>query len=756
MRITNNQALQKSMKVTKFIADDQAKPVIISTYKELSKLKSFWSKPNNKPCWLAVDTETLGLDHYTTYSTTKESTGEVTKINSAITLIQFFDGHYTFILNIPKIVQAKSLDKMLEVVKEIFEDENIVKVFYNASFDIRMLLSFELLPKNTHCLMLGAKLAQENGESTYPSLAKSASRYIEYVLQKEEQLSFGTIEAMQGELTESQLGYAALDVQVMAPIYFQVYNKLASIDSLDAWQMDNYAAVGVAFLERGGLPFSRSEYNRILETEANDHVKCAVHYAMSPLRDINANSSKQIKEHFKTTYDIKLESSDKATLTFLAKKNSGKASDDAQLLLDFKATLSNKSLPNLGKAIPSPLDDNNYSLNTKIELLDIYNTPIENRKQYENASALCGIKGETLMMLSSNYRINGAVTGRFSSTGDSKTKINLQNQKKEWRKAFKVPQGFGISTCDYTAVEMWLMFQLSGEKEMIRAMNEGLDAHKFVASLMMEVPYNEVTPEQRQAAKAIGFGLIYGQSTYAIAEGLECSVSHADNLQKKFFENLPNIGEMQYDNLVIGLQNGYVLLESGRRRYLSLDKENIKRQQYRAATRKISNSPMQGLCSEAMKLAIYECVTKLYDDGMINKVTAGASIHDELSLVYKSEHREYVNSVLKHSMSRGIDRFLPDMDMKMSVEEGRVWSKESYTTMLEDHIKATESQRDRSLKTFKESFGEQSIQYRATKEMSDDHLKIILCALKDHKGPSTKFKGSASKVSEELFKEVAI
>jgi DNA polymerase-1 len=221
-----------------------------------------------------------------------------------------------------------------------------------------------------------------------------------------------------------------------------------------------------------------------------------------------------------------------------------------------------------------------------------------------------------------------AGTGRLSSSDPNLQNIPVRTEEgRRIRRAFVAPPGFLLVSADYSQIELRIMAHLSRDEGLLAAFREGQDVHRATAAEVFAVPLAEVSPEQRRAAKAINFGLIYGMSAFGLSRQLGIPRDQAEHYIARYFERYPGVRHYMEETRRQAHARGYVETLFGRRLYLpDLRARNLQRRQ--AAERAAINAPMQGSAADIIKRAMIAivrgCVLKDARAAMILQV------HDEL------------------------------------------------------------------------------------------------------------------------------
>ena len=220
-------------------------------------------------------------------------------------------------------------------------------------------------------------------------------------------------------------------------------------------------------------------------------------------------------------------------------------------------------------------------------------------------------------------------TGRLSSSKPNLQNIPIRTERgKEIRKAFipSRPDGVIVSA-DYSQIELRIMAHLSCDAHLIEAFRNGQDVHAITAAKIFGVDLADVTPEQRRIAKTANFGIMYGISSFGLAQRLKIGRGEAKKIIDDYFANFPAISSYIEDTLTAARENGYVETIFGRRRYLP-DITSRNGTVRALAERNAVNAPIQGTSADIIKLAMISVARRIKEEGLQSKMVL--QIHDEL------------------------------------------------------------------------------------------------------------------------------
>jgi DNA polymerase-1 len=247
-----------------------------------------------------------------------------------------------------------------------------------------------------------------------------------------------------------------------------------------------------------------------------------------------------------------------------------------------------------------------------------------------------------------SYHQAVAVTGRLSSSDPNLQNIPIRTAEgRRIRQAFIAPPGQVLLSADYSQIELRIMAHLSGDEGLKRAFAEDGDIHRATAAEVMGIAPDQVTPEQRRAAKAINFGLIYGMSAFGLARQLGIERSAAQDYVTRYFGRYPGVRDYMERTRAAAREQGYVETVSGRRLYLpDIRSRDRNLQQY--AERSAINAPMQGTAADIIKRAMIRVQAWL--DESKAKAQLVMQVHDELVLEVAESAVEKVRARLVEIM----------------------------------------------------------------------------------------------------------
>lgn len=259
-------------------------------------------------------------------------------------------------------------------------------------------------------------------------------------------------------------------------------------------------------------------------------------------------------------------------------------------------------------------------------------------------------------------------TGRLSSTEPNLQNIPVRKSEgRELRKMFVASEGCKLLCADYSQIEMRLLAHMSGDEVLIDAFNNNDDIHAITAAKAYNVPLDMVTSDMRRSAKAVNFGIIYGISSFGLANDIGTSPARAKEFIDKYFATYPKVKGYLDSNIAYAKEHGYVRSMSGRVRFIpELKSANYVTRNF--GERIAMNMPLQGSASDIIKSAMIRINRELSEGGY--KARLVLQVHDELIIDCPMEEVEKVKEILGRCMS---DAVKLKVSLKADVSEGYNW-----------------------------------------------------------------------------------
>ncbi|MNH94129.1 DNA polymerase I [compost metagenome] len=272
-------------------------------------------------------------------------------------------------------------------------------------------------------------------------------------------------------------------------------------------------------------------------------------------------------------------------------------------------------------------------------------------------------------LIHTSYNQAVAATGRLSSTNPNLQNIPIRTERgREVRKAF-IPRSEDnvILSADYSQIELRLIAELSKDQNMMEAFSQGHDIHRATAAKVYNVDFDAVTSEQRRNAKAVNFGIIYGQSAFGLSQNLGISRKEASDIINEYFNQYTGIKKYMSDAIEFAKENGYVETILKRRRYLrDINSANMTVRGF--AERNAINAPIQGSAADLIKLAMIAIQKEIEQRGLSGKMIM--QVHDELVFDVPKDEIEVFKKIILDKMSNAIKTSVP---LIVEIGEGKNW-----------------------------------------------------------------------------------
>jgi len=267
-----------------------------------------------------------------------------------------------------------------------------------------------------------------------------------------------------------------------------------------------------------------------------------------------------------------------------------------------------------------------------------------------------------------SYHQAVAGTGRLSSSDPNLQNIPVRSAEgRRIRSAFIAPPGWQILSADYSQIELRIMAHLSGDSGLLAAFHAGHDVHRATAAEVFSLSEEQVTPEQRRAAKAINFGLIYGMSAFGLARQLGIGRHEAQAYMDRYFQRYPGVQAYMESTRKRAQRDGYVETLFGRRLYL--EQIAARNAAHRAgAERAAINAPMQGTAADIIKRAMLAVDAWL--DGHQDAYLL-MQVHDELVLEVQADAVDDVRDAVRECMAGAAELAVP---LIVDIGVGKHWN----------------------------------------------------------------------------------
>ncbi len=521
-----------------------------------------------------------------------------------------------------------SREIVLGSLKEILEDPDQKKVGQNLKYDKNVLANHDIelngieFDTMLESYVLDSTATRHNMDALALKYLSIETIHFEEIAGKgKKQLTFNQIGL------EEAAPYAAEDADITLRLHEKLWPKLESQTSSENSPQSVFEKIEMPLvpilsrIERNGVKIDREmlrKQSQELATRMLEIEQQAYEDAGGPF---NMNSPKQIQE-------ILFE---KKELPIISKTPKGQPSTAENVLQELavdyllpRLILENRSLSKLKSTYTDKL-------------------PLQ--------------INEKTGRIHTSYHQAVTATGRLSSSDPNLQNIPVRTEEgRRIRQAFIASEGYKLMASDYSQIELRIMAHLSGDERLRDAFTNGEDIHKATAAEVFAVELAEVETDQRRAAKAINFGLIYGMSAFGLAKQLDVSRGEAQEYIELYFTRYPSVKRFMDETRILAHEQGYVETVFGRRLYLpEINSRNGQRRQY--AERTAINAPMQGTAADIIKLAMIDV------DQWLNESKADAKIimqvHDELVLEVAENEVDQVKEKLESIMTSAAELNVP-------------------------------------------------------------------------------------------------
>ena len=255
------------------------------------------------------------------------------------------------------------------------------------------------------------------------------------------------------------------------------------------------------------------------------------------------------------------------------------------------------------------------------------------------------------------YNQTITATGRLSSSNPNLQNIPTRSELGHTVKtAFSAGPGSVFLAIDYSQIELRLLAHLSGDEHLVRAFNEGEDFHAETAARVFDVPVDEVTPALRSRAKAVNFGIVYGQQAYGLSQSLDIPMAEARDMIDAYFRAYPGVRAYLDSTVAFAREHGYAETMYGRRRPIpELKQRNPALRAF--GDRTAMNHPMQGTAADIIKIAMVRVAERLREEGFSSRLVL--QVHDELDFECPEDEIEPLTKMVRDVMEHVVELRVP-------------------------------------------------------------------------------------------------
>lgn len=588
---------------------------LVDTTEEQEKL----AKQLNSKSSFCFDTETTGLD---------ANLADIVGLS-----FSFETGKAYYI---PTPANREEAQRIVDIFKSVLENPAIEKIGQNIKYDILLLARYGVKVQGAlFDTMLAHYLIDPDTRHGMDVLAEN---YLNYTPVSITEL-IGEKGKKQGNMRDVDFEkikeYAAEDADITLQLKNIFHPLLVETDTLQLAQDVEFPLVYVlAEIERNGVKVdvpALGEFSKTLEQDIKD-----LENAIFEKAGVNFNiaSPKQLGE---VLFD-KLQLDPKAKKT---KTGQYKTGEDVLLALAHKSDI----------------------------VQDILNFRQLQKLKSTYVDSLPELINPETGLIHTSYNQAVAATGRLSSTNPNLQNIPIRTERgREVRKAF-IPRSEDhvILSADYSQIELRLIAELSKDQNMLEAFSQGHDIHRATAAKVYNMAFEEVTSEQRRNAKAVNFGIIYGQSAFGLSQNLGISRKEAADIINEYFNQYTGIKKYMSDAVESAKEKGYVETILKRRRYLrDINSANMTVRGF--AERNAINAPIQGSAADLIKIAMIAIQKEIELQGLVGKMIM--QVHDELVFDVPKQEAEAFKTIILDKMTNAIKTNVP---LIVEIGEGKNW-----------------------------------------------------------------------------------
>ena len=570
---------------------------------------------------IGLDTETTDLDPY----------------NSRLRLIQLATPTAVYIVDLDAFSNNSSSDlqqsEALAPLRRLLAASRPIKIAHNAKFDAKFLkhnLAVDL--GGLFDTLLASQLVGAGDIEERHGLDTVASRYLNQVVDKSERLSNWNF-----ELSEAQLEYAARDAAVLLPLREILVERLKADSLIKVAQLEFECVMSVVDIELAGFFMHKDRWLEQLSIVEKRRGELA-----EELQNALAQESMQ------------------------GSLFGGPQREDINLDSHQQLT---QALQRLG--IPVPESTRNWKLQPLAAEYPIIGTLLE----YRTVQKALTSYGENMIelinpvtgRLHADFRQIGAPTGRFACTNPN---IQQVPHAVEYRRCFSGhPAGRKLVIADYSQIELRILAEFSGDRGFIEAFNSGADLHRVTAAQVFNVPLDQVSRDQRDFAKRLNFGVVYGigAQRFSIMTGL--SVPEAENVLRKYFATYRGLDNYLREAANRAVSERQARTASGRLVRFRYDEND--RQQISMTQRNGKNTPIQGTSADILKRAL----RLLSDELRPTSAKIVNIIHDEIVVETDADEAEEIAGKVERAMSDAGQEYLATVPVKVETEIAEEWVK---------------------------------------------------------------------------------
>ncbi len=611
---------------SKIIDDEQSLASLISTLKEQSVF--------------SLDTETTGLDTQKA-ALVGLSIGwnpQITFDSKKIRIDNSLNANTETVYIPVGHNEGKQIDLniVLKALKPLFEDKNKHKVLQNAKYEINILKNYDI---DLNGIALDTMIASYvKDPSRRHGLKSQALTYLKFEMQEIEELIGKGKSAITMNFVEIEKAadYACADAFATLELGRYHTEHFDDEQSFILYDIEMPLIPVLAYMERVGVNIDKNYLLKLSHQIQTSLTSIEKNIFEQSGCEFNVNSPKQVGEVLFEKLQLPAKGKTKTKTGY---------STSAKVL----------------ELLAKDYSIAKYLLEQR-HLAKIKSTYID---------ALPELISEKDGRIHTSYNQTITTTGRLSSSNPNLQNIPIRTEIGSKIRAAFTPQNQSenvILAADYSQIELRLLAHFSKDPALTEAFINGIDIHTATASKVFGLPIDAVTKDMRRKAKAVNFGIIYGQTSFGLSETIGITPKEAKEFIEKYFETYPKIKEYMEKSKEIAHQNGFVKTMYGRKRFFGEDLSSRNKMIREFAERAAINAPLQGTAADLIKLAMINLYDRLKSSNLKSKMTM--QVHDELVLeVPKSELSE-ICKMVKSAME--LDQPL-SVPLVVDIEYGPNW-----------------------------------------------------------------------------------
>lgn len=566
---------------------------------------------------VGLDTETTDLDPYV----------------SRLRLIQIASPENVFIIDLDKfsVYDLKNGDE-LAPLRRLIASARPIKIAHNAKFDAKFLkhnLGVDI--GGLFDTLLASQLVSAGDIEERHGLEAIAGRYLNEAVDKSERLS-----NWEFELSESQLQYAARDAAVLIPLREKLVEKIKSNDLIDCAKLEFDCVMPVVDIELTGFYMNKSRWLEQLAIVEERRGELA-----NELQEMLGEGAAQASLFGPPRANINLDSQQQVT----------------------------EALNRLG--IPLPDSTRNW----KLQPLALQYPVVAKLLEYRTMQKALTSYGQNMIefinpktgRLHADFRQIGAPTGRFACTNPN---IQQVPHATEYRRCFMgYPEGRQLIIADYSQIELRILAEFSGDEAFTNAFKSGADLHRVTAAQVFGVAEDQVTKEQRDFAKRLNFGVVYGIGAQRFSLMTGVGVPEAENILRRYFSTYRGLDTYLRESANRAVDEKQARTGSGRLVKFNYDPSD--RQQISMTQRNGKNAPIQGTSADILKRAL----RLLNDELRETSARIVNIIHDEIVVEADESEAQAVSAKVERAMCAAGEEYLHNVPVKVEHHIACEWTK---------------------------------------------------------------------------------